>query len=60
MRLLGADALQPLVSHFGQNAHFATLISQDPMLQGVEVLLKGGQVGQADLYGMARQGFIGE
>ena len=60
MRLLGADALQPLVSHFGQNAHFATLVSQDPMLQGVEVLLKGGQVGQAHLYEMALQGFVGE
>ena len=54
---LGADALQPLASHFAQNAHFAALFSRDKDIDGKEVLLKGGQVGSDHLYSLALEGF---
>lgn len=57
MRALGADALQPLASHFAQNAHFAALVSLDKDIDGKEVLLKGGQVGSVHLYSLALEGF---
>jgi hypothetical protein len=57
MRQLGAVALEIKASHFKQNAHVCTLISDDSLINGKEVLLKGGQVGAADLYGCMLQGF---
>ena len=57
MRQLGAIALEIKASHFKQNAHVCTLISNDPLINGKEVLLKGGQVGTDDLYGCMLQGF---
>jgi len=57
MRQLGAVALEIKASHFKQNAHVCTLISDDPVINGREVLLKGGQVGADDLYGCMLQGF---
>ena len=57
MRQLGARALEIKASHFKQNAHVCTLISDDPLINGKEVLLKGGQVGADDLYGCMLQGF---
>jgi uncharacterized protein YgbK (DUF1537 family) len=57
MRQLGAVALEIKASHFKQNAHVCTLISDDPVINGREVLLKGGQVGTDDLYGCMLQGF---
>ena len=57
MRALGAQALQVKASHFGQNAHFCSLVSNDPGIHGQEVLLKGGQVGNEHLYAMALAGF---
>jgi uncharacterized protein YgbK (DUF1537 family) len=57
MRSLGAEALQIKASHFGQNAHFASLVSSDPQINGREVLLKGGQVGTEQLYQLALNGF---
>jgi uncharacterized protein YgbK (DUF1537 family) len=57
MRQLGAVALEIKASHFKQNAHVCTLISDDPLINGKEVLLKGGQVGADDLYGCMLQGF---
>ena len=57
MRHLGASAIEMTASHFGQNAHVGRLRASDPVLDGVEVLLKGGQVGAEDLYGVMRQGF---
>ena len=57
MRQLGAVALEIKASHFKQNAHVCTLISDDPLIDGKEVLLKGGQVGTDDLYGCILQGF---
>jgi uncharacterized protein YgbK (DUF1537 family) len=57
MRQLGAVALEIKASHFKQNAHVCTLISNDPLINGKEVLLKGGQVGADDLYGCMLQGF---
>jgi 3-oxoisoapionate kinase len=57
MRQLGAIALEIKASHFKQNAHVCTLISNDLLINGKEVLLKGGQVGTDDLYGCMLQGF---
>ena len=57
MRQLGALALEIKASHFKQNAHVCTLISNDPLINGKEVLLKGGQVGADDLYGCMLEGF---
>ncbi len=57
MRALGAEALQIKASHFAQNAHFAGLVSAKAHIHGKEVLLKGGQVGDAQLYQVALQGF---
>ena len=57
MRQLGARALEIKASHFKQGAHVCTLISDDPLINGKEVLLKGGQVGADDLYGCMLEGF---
>jgi uncharacterized protein YgbK (DUF1537 family) len=57
MRALGAEALQIKASHFAQNAHFAALVSAKSHIHGKEVLLKGGQVGDAQLYSLALKGF---
>jgi len=54
---MGAQALQCIASHFAQNAHFASLVSEDVHIHGKEVLLKGGQVGAEDLYTLALNGF---
>ena len=59
MRQLGAIALETKASHFRQNAHVCSLFSEDPQIHGKEVLLKGGQVGTAALYGLMLQGFSG-
>jgi len=60
MRQLGAIALETKASHFKQNAHVCTLFSDDPEIHGKEVLLKGGQVGTAELYGLMLKGFSGQ
>lgn len=57
MRALGATALTMCASHFGQNAHVGRLLAHDARIAGKEVLLKGGQVGAADLYGLMLAGF---
>ncbi|NBS76232.1 MAG: four-carbon acid sugar kinase family protein [Betaproteobacteria bacterium] len=57
MRALGAEALQIKASHFAQNAHFAALVSAKAHIHGKEVLLKGGQVGDAQLYSLVLKGF---
>ena len=60
MRQLGAIALETKASHFKQNAHVCTLFSDDPEMHGKEVLLKGGQVGTPELYGLMLKGFNGQ
>ena len=57
MREINARALEIKASHFEQNAHVCTLLSEDPQINHKEVLLKGGQVGQADLYSLMLDGF---
>lgn len=57
MRDIDARALEIKASHFEQNAHVCSLVSDDPLIHGKEVLLKGGQVGQANLYGLMLEGF---
>lgn len=57
MRELGATALEVKASHFAQNAHVCSVHADDPAVHGVEVLLKGGQVGAEDLYGLMLKGF---
>jgi uncharacterized protein YgbK (DUF1537 family) len=60
MRQLGAIALETKASHFKQNAHVCMLFSDDPEMHGKEVLLKGGQVGTPELYGLMLKGFNGQ
>ena len=57
MRDIGARALEIKASHFVQNAHVCSLVSDDELIHDKEVLLKGGQVGQANLYGLMLEGF---
>ncbi|MDY7577114.1 four-carbon acid sugar kinase family protein [Herbaspirillum sp. RTI4] len=57
MRHLGARALAVHASHYAQNAHFCRILADDAVVDGVQVLLKGGQVGSDALYGLARDGF---
>jgi uncharacterized protein YgbK (DUF1537 family) len=57
MRHLGADALEMQASHFEQNAHVGRLRASDKAINGTEVLLKGGQVGTPELYGLMLNGF---
>jgi uncharacterized protein YgbK (DUF1537 family) len=57
MRDIGARALEIKASHFVQNAHVCSLVSDDALIHDKEVLLKGGQVGQANLYGLMLAGF---
>ena len=57
MRDINASALEIKASHFAQNAHVCTLVSDDPLINNKEVLLKGGQVGQTNLYGLMLEGF---
>lgn len=59
MRALGAIALETKASHFQQNAHVCSLISDDQLIHGKEVLLKGGQVGTAELYELMLKGYSG-
>ncbi len=40
-----------------KNTHLHKLITHDLLINGNEVLLKGGQVGVDDLYGCMLQGF---
>lgn len=48
MRALGAWALEVVASSFADNAHVCRLRVDDPAIHGIEVLLKGGQVGRPD------------
>lgn len=57
MRALGSTAIEIQASHFRQNAHIGRIRSTDPLLDGMEILLKGGQVGDDNLYGVIRDGF---
>lgn len=57
MRHLGASAIAMEASLFSQNAHVGRLHAVDPLLNGVQVFLKGGQVGAENLYGVMRDGF---
>ena len=58
MRHMGADAFEIHASHFAQNAHVGKLYApDDAAIHGIEVLLKGGQVGTPDLYGIMLDGF---
>ena len=50
----------PKASHFRRNAHVCTRVSEEPQIHGKEVLLKGGQVGTAELYGVMLKGFSGQ
>lgn len=57
MRALGAWALEIVASSFDDNAHVCRLLADDPLVDGLEVLLKGGQVGRDDLLLRMRSGF---
>jgi uncharacterized protein YgbK (DUF1537 family) len=45
VRALGADALDIGVFDAQESSHLCKLISENPVVDGLEVMLKGGQVG---------------
>lgn len=57
MRALGAWALEVVASSFADNAHVCRLLADDPAVDGMEVLLKGGQVGRENVLLQVRAGF---
>ena len=58
MRKIGADALEISVFDQEQSGHVCRLVSSDLAVDGVEVVLKGGQVGGDDFLLRAKAGTI--
>ncbi|TCC62179.1 four-carbon acid sugar kinase family protein [Kribbella pittospori] len=57
LRELGVTALEPsptIPPHLGQGLTLCTAISTDPMLRGIQFLLKGGQLGDPNLFARLR------
>lgn len=54
---LGVEALQ-LVSRLTRGAPLCRIVAADPRLDGVEIVLKGGQVGREDFFGTLRSGVV--
>ncbi|MCE9683462.1 four-carbon acid sugar kinase family protein [Halomonas alkalisoli] len=59
MRQIGADALEIAVFDQQRSGHICRLISSDPALDGLEVVLKGGQVAGDDFFLRAKAGTRG-
>lgn len=55
MRALGADALDIAVYDYRQASHVCRLVAGDE-IDGLEVMLKGGQVGTDDYFAYAMTG----
>lgn len=59
MRQIGADALEIAVFDRDRNGHICRLIASDSEVDGLEVVLKGGQVSGDDFFLRARTGTSG-
>ena len=55
MRALGAYALEP-IAPIAPGAPLCRVFSTDPKVDGIEIALKGGQMGGADFFGSVRAG----
>jgi 3-oxoisoapionate kinase len=56
LRALGADALEIAVFDEVQNSHVCRLVADDPAVDALEVMLKGGQIGRDDFLVRAKSG----
>lgn len=56
MRRLGADALELVAFDEAQGGHLCRLIAPGSSLEGLEVMLKGGQIGGEDFFSRAKRG----
>lgn len=56
MRQLGADALELAAFDAAQGGHLCRLVASGSPIDGLEVVLKGGQIGEADLFSRAKRG----
>jgi 3-oxoisoapionate kinase len=55
MRALGAYALEA-IAPIAPGAPLCRIFSTDPKVDGIEIALKGGQMGKADFFGSVRAG----
>ena len=56
MRLINADALDIVAFDEQQGGHLCRLVSTAPAVDGLEVVLKGGQVGLEDFFSRVQRG----
>jgi 3-oxoisoapionate kinase len=56
MRQLGADALELVAFDEAQGGHLCRLVAEGSSLDGLEVVLKGGQIGAEDFFVRVKQG----
>jgi uncharacterized protein YgbK (DUF1537 family) len=55
VRALGIDALVALAP-LGPGSALSRAFAADPRMDGIEIALKGGQMGSLDFFGMVRAG----
>lgn len=56
MRALGANAIDIIAFDAQQGGHLCTLRADDSVIDGIEVILKGGQIGKPDFFLHAASG----
>ncbi|MFO7647426.1 four-carbon acid sugar kinase family protein, partial [Halomonas campaniensis] len=56
MRRLGADALELVAFDEAQGGHLCRLVATDSLIDGLEVVLKGGQIGGEEFFSRVRHG----
>lgn len=56
MRRIGADALELVAFDEAQGGHLCRLIAPGSPIEGLEVVLKGGQIGEEDFFSRTQQG----
>lgn len=56
MRLIDADALEVVAFDEHQGGHVCRLVASEPALDGLEVVLKGGQIGGNDFFSRVQHG----
>ncbi|GGY06408.1 hypothetical protein GCM10007160_37410 [Litchfieldella qijiaojingensis] len=56
MRQTGADALELVAFDEAQGGHLCRLVAIDSPIDGLEVVLKGGQIGGEDLFSRVKRG----
>jgi uncharacterized protein YgbK (DUF1537 family) len=56
MRLIDADALEIVAFDERQGGHLCRLVATAPAIDGLEVVLKGGQIGRDDFFSRVQRG----